>query len=69
MIRRIRHTRSKYLSPTRVIRSGTGKKGQLIIGHIKALEDIKAGMKREMGPLTKRHTRGQWVFLEDRPKG
>ena len=61
-----RHVRSKFLFPTHVLRTSAGKGGQHVPGHVKALEDIMAGMKRKMGQIVTRHTRGQWVFLEVR---
>jgi len=61
-----KHRRSKYAFPTKVFRNG--QVGTLILGHVKAKQDIEKTLGRSLHPDTKKtDTPYQWVFCE--PKG
>lgn len=61
----IRHRFSKNLFPTILMGSSTSK--NLINGQDTAEKELRRLVDRRLGKLTRRHTRSQWIFDEERP--
>lgn len=64
----IKHRRSKYKFPTKIIQASKGqggqKRGGILKGADKALEDIEHALGRKMEVVKTQHRRGEWVFCE-----
>jgi hypothetical protein len=64
----IKHRRSKYAFPTKIIKASRGsggqRKGGVIKGADKALKDIEHTLGRELEVHHTEHRIGEWVFAE-----
>jgi hypothetical protein len=67
-IKYIKHRRSKYDFPTKVIKASRGsggqKRGGIVKGSDKALADIEHAIGRKVEVHHTEHRLGEWVFAE-----